>query len=64
MMKKLLFSALLGLALLWITACGEDEKTETNKSETAGIKCEAGKCAAAMEKDVAPATVEGKYGDK
>jgi len=38
-MKKLLFSTLLGLALLSLTGCGEDEKPET-----AVMKCEAGKC--------------------
>lgn len=64
MMKNLLFAALLGLALLWLTGCGEDTKTETNKSETPIMKCEAGKCGTAMEKDVAPAIDEGKCGDK
>ena len=38
-MKKLLFSALLGLAMLSLTGCGEDEK-----AETAAMKCESGKC--------------------
>ncbi|MEN8728064.1 MAG: hypothetical protein ABF276_08895 [Sulfurovum sp.] len=66
-MKKLLFSTLLGLALLSLTGCGEDEKPET-----AAMKCEAGKCGTAMEKDAAPAEKstadakcgEGKCGDK
>ena len=66
-MKKLLFSTLLGLALLSLAGCGEDEK-----SETAAMKCEAGKCGTAMKKDAAPAEKsttdakcgEGKCGDK
>ena len=66
-MKKLLFSALLGLALLSLTACGENEKPET-----AAMKCEAGKCGAAMEKTEVPTQKctadtkcgEGKCGDK
>ena len=63
-MKNLLFSALMGSALLWIAGCGEDSKTETNKSETPAMKCEAGKCAASMKKDISPGTDEGKCGDK
>ena len=66
-MKKLLFSTLLGLALLSLTGCGEDEKPET-----AAMKCEAGKCDTAMEKDATPVEKstadakcgEGKCGDK
>lgn len=49
-MKQILFSALLGLAMLSLTGCGEDEKAETT-----AMKCEAGKCGAAMEKDAIPA---------
>ncbi|MBT8349301.1 MAG: hypothetical protein HKP62_07650 [Sulfurovum sp.] len=60
-MKQLLFSALLGLALLSLTGCGEDEQPET-----AAMKCEAGKCGTAMDKDaVAPtkSTVDTKCGE-
>ena len=59
-MKKLLFSALLGFALLWLTSCGEDTKTETKQSEVPVMKCEAGKCGASMDKDATQATEEGK----
>lgn len=38
-MKQLLFSALLGLAILSLTGCGEDKKPEAPAA-----KCEAGKC--------------------
>lgn len=38
-MKHLLFSALLGLAILSLTGCGEDKKPEAPAA-----KCEAGKC--------------------
>ncbi len=57
-MRKLLFWGLLGLALLWLTGCGEKENTNTKPV----TKCEVGKCDTAMEKDVASA--EGKCGDK
>ncbi|MCW8821895.1 MAG: hypothetical protein OQK45_06685 [Sulfurovum sp.] len=63
-MKNLLFSVLLGSALLWITGCGEDSKTETKKSEAPAMKCGAGKCGTAMGKDVSPAADEGKCGEK
>ena len=43
-MKKLLFSALLGLAMLTFTGCVGDEKSETEKVEESTMKCEAGKC--------------------
>lgn len=66
-MKKLLFTVLLGLAMLALTGCGEKEKPETP-----AMKCEAGKCGAAMEKDTVPAKIsiaetkcgEGKGGDQ
>ncbi|MCO4844788.1 MAG: hypothetical protein KC427_02095 [Sulfurovum sp.] len=66
-MKKLLFTVLLGLAMLALTGCGEDEKPETP-----AMKCEAGKCGTAMEKTAVPPTKptddakcgEGKCGDK
>ena len=66
-MKQLIFSVFLGLALLSLTGCGEDEK-----AETAAMKCESGKCGTAMEKDAVPTKKctadakcgEGKCGDK
>jgi len=66
-MRKLLFSVLLSLSLISLTGCGEDEKAETT-----AMKCEAGKCGTAMEKDAVPAKKsiadakcgEGKCGDK
>lgn len=51
-MKKLLFSLLLGLALLSLTGCGEDEKPAVKKTGTPVMKCEAGKCGAAMEEEL------------
>jgi len=60
-MKKLLFTVLLGLAMLALTGCGEDEKPETP-----AMKCEAGKCGATMEKDTIPtkkSTAESKCGE-
>ncbi|WP_373030037.1 hypothetical protein [Sulfurovum sp.] len=48
-MKQLLFSGLLGLAMLALTGCGEDKKPETPV-----MKCEAGKCGTAMEKTEVP----------
>jgi len=55
MITKLLFSALLGFALLSLTGCGEEKKPDTP-----AMKCEAGKCGAAMEKDATPTTHESK----
>jgi hypothetical protein len=55
MMTKLLFPALLGFALLSLTGCGEEKKPDTP-----AMKCEAGKCGAAMEKDATPTTPESK----
>ena len=71
-MRKLLFSVLLGLSLISLTACGEKEKTETKKATTPVMKCEAGKCGDDMEKAEVPVQKctadakcgEGKCGDK
>ncbi len=38
-MKKVLFSTLLGLALLSLIGCGEEQKPQTP-----ALKCEPGKC--------------------
>jgi len=65
-MKKLLLSTILGLALLSFISCGKKEETKT-KTETAAMKCEAGKCGTAMEKtETLPAksAADGKCGDK
>ncbi len=67
-MKKLLLNTVLGLTLLSFAGCTETEKT-TTKEETAVMKCETGKCGAAMEKTEVPtqkpsADAEGKCGDK
>jgi len=65
-MKKLLLSTILGLALLSLVGCSEKEETKT-KTETAVMKCDAGKCGAAMEKtETLPAksAADGKCGDK
>lgn len=42
-MKKLLFSGLLGMALISFTECDEYDKTETKKAVTTVMKCEEGK---------------------
>ncbi len=60
-MKQLLFSGLLGLAMLALTGCGEDKKPETPV-----MKCEAGKCGTAMEKTEVPTqkcTADAKCGE-
>jgi len=59
-MRKLLLNTVLGLTLLSFAGCTETEKT-TTKEETAVMKCETGKCGAAMEKTEVPAQ---KCGDK
>jgi len=66
-MRKLLFSLLLSVSLISLTGCGEDNKTETKKVTTPAMKCEAGKCGAAMEKAEVPTqkcTADAKCGDK
>lgn len=54
-MKKIIFSSLVGLALGILSGCGEEKKPDTT-----AMKCEAGKCGAAMEKDATPTTPESK----
>jgi hypothetical protein len=43
-MQKLLFSALLGLALLSLSGCGEDEKPQAPAAKCESGKCGEGKC--------------------
>lgn len=65
-MKKLLLSTILGLALLSLVGCSEKEETKS-KTETAAMKCEAGKCGAGMEKTETPpakSAADGKCGDQ
>lgn len=65
-MKKLLFSALLGLSLILLAGCSEGKKAETKKATASEMKCETGKCGDDMEKVVVPASKcgKGKCGDE
>lgn len=61
-MKKLLLSVLLGLSLILIAGCSEGKKAETENAAATEMKCEAGKCGDAMEKDEMPAQKESADG--
>lgn len=56
-MKKLLYTVLFGLAIFTLVGCTESKETEVTieKTETEVMKCDAGKCGAAMEKAEEPA---------